>query len=140
MVIAPIHEAPLVLIVDDNEVTLQMLADFLEKENLRVVSARNGLEMLKLVPQTQPDIILMDIQMPGMDGLEATRQVRAHADARLASIPIIALTALAMAGDRERCMEAGASEYLSKPVNFQKLMAQIFELLPLQLASPVERS
>jgi PAS domain S-box-containing protein len=129
MVIAPVQTDPLILIVDDNEVTLQMFADVLETRNLRVATARSGMEMLKLAPEIHPDLILMDIQMPGMDGMEAIRRVRAHADPELATIPIIALTALAMTGDRERCLEAGANDYLSKPVQLQNLVAQIFELL-----------
>ena len=129
MVTAPSQNAPLVLIVDDNEVALQMIADILEIKKIRVVTARSGVEAIKLASESYPDLILMDIQMPGMDGLEAIRRMRAHADARLATIPIIALTALAMTGDRERCLEAGANDYLSKPVQLQKLIGRIFELL-----------
>jgi len=75
----------------------------------------------------QPDLILMDIQMPGVDGLEATRHLRANP--RFASTPIIALTALAMSGDRERCLLAGANEYMSKPVGLKELTKRIEDLL-----------
>jgi len=79
---------------------------------------------MRAIAQTQlPDLILMDIQMPGMDGLEAMRQMR-QIDA-LANVPIIALTALAMAGDRDRCLEAGANEYFSKPIQLKALNQMI---------------
>jgi CheY-like chemotaxis protein len=71
----------------------------------------------------------MDIQMPGMDGLEAIRRVRAHSDPRIASIPIIAITALAMPGDKERCFEAGANEFVSKPFNLINLIGVLQQLL-----------
>jgi CheY-like chemotaxis protein len=71
----------------------------------------------------------MDIQMPDMNGLEATKQIRANTDEQLAKIPIIALTALAMPGDKERCLTAGANAYLSKPVNIKRLVGEIETLL-----------
>ena len=96
-----------------------------------VVVARNGDEAVDLARSESPDLILMDVQMPGMDGLEATRRIRADADPEtglrtsLADVPIIALTALAMPGDRERCLEAGANEYLGKPVSLRRLVETI---------------
>ncbi len=115
----------LVMVVDDSEVNNQMVVDFLSMRGLRVASAASGFEFLEKVPQVRPDVILMDIQMPGMDGLEAIRRLRSHADAEVAALPVIAITALAMPGDRERCLQAGANAYLSKPVH----LAQLLELV-----------
>jgi PAS domain S-box-containing protein len=120
---------PLLMIVDDNEITLQMIADFFEARHFRTVAMHNGQELLNKVVGLYPDLILMDIQMPGMDGLEVIRRIRAHEDSRVASAPIIALTALAMVGDRERCLEAGANEYMSKPVQLKELHVIIQRLI-----------
>jgi CheY-like chemotaxis protein len=95
------------------------LVDFLKTLNFRVKVAQNGLEGLELAKAYHPDLILMDIQMPGMDGLEATRRIRAVTE--LKSVPIIALTALTMPGDRERCLAAGITDYISKPVKLKQL-------------------
>jgi CheY-like chemotaxis protein len=84
-------------------------------------------EAIQMAGSSNPDIILMDIHMPAMDGLEAMRRLRA--EPRFAFTPIIALTALAMPGDRERCIEAGANEYLSKPVSLKTLRQMIENLL-----------
>jgi CheY-like chemotaxis protein len=89
--------------------------------------AENGEKAIALAQSEKPDLILMDIQMPGMDGLEAIKQIRLNAN--LAQIPIIALTALAMPGDRDRCLEAGANEYISKPVRLKQLTSLIQEML-----------
>lgn len=114
-----------VLIVDDNEVVIETISDFLESQNFRVVSVRSGHELIRMVADLYPDIILMDIQMPGMDGLEATRHIRTHPDPVVSQVPIIAVTALAMDGDRERCIAAGANEYLSKPIRLKQLVETI---------------
>ncbi len=92
-----------------------------------MIYASNGQEALDKANETVPDLILMDIQMPVMDGLAATRRLRM--EPRFATVPIIALTALAMTGDRERCLEAGATEYVSKPTNLNKLREMIADLL-----------
>lgn len=113
-------ERHLVVLADDNEMTIAFLSDYLEQKGYGVSVARNGLEAIARASEEHPDIILMDIQMPKMDGLEAIRRVRANPE--LAHIPIIALTALVMPGDRERCLDAGATDYISKPVRLQGLM------------------
>nr|WP_292736057.1 response regulator [Nostoc sp. JL31] len=95
--------------------------------NFQVMLARNGLEAVQMAKQHQPHLILMDIQMPQMDGLEATRQIRA--DTKTHSIPIIALTALVMPGDLERCLEAGANHYLAKPIKLKQLLEMIAQQL-----------
>ena len=117
--------SPLVLIAEDNEDNITTVSDYLLARGCRIVVARNGLEAVERAREVSPDIILMDMQMPEMDGLEATRRLRAAASPGLAGVPIIALTALAMPGDRERCLEAGADEYLSKPVGLKRLVEVI---------------
>jgi len=114
-----------ILLAEDNEESLTTLSDYLRMRGCRVIVARNGLEALKRAREERPNLILMDIQMRKMDGLEATRRIRADPDPQVAGIPIIALTALAMPGDRERCLEAGANEYLSKPVSLKRLVTAI---------------
>lgn len=117
-------DAPLVLIVEDNETNIRTLVDYLTAKELRLEVARNGAEVLPLIRNQRPDLILMDIQMPDMDGITAIRLIRA--DGSLSTIPIIAVTALAMPGDRERTLAAGANDYLSKPVSL-KALAQMIE-------------
>ncbi|NJN65963.1 MAG: PAS domain S-box protein [Chloroflexaceae bacterium] len=114
-----------VLLAEDNESTLTLLTEYLSARGYQVVVARNGAEAVEQTLRERPDLILMDIQMPGMDGLEAIRSIRASEHDGLATLPIIALTALAMPGDRERCLEAGAHDYLSKPVNLKTLIRTI---------------
>ncbi|MEQ9481666.1 response regulator [Coleofasciculus sp. F4-SAH-05] len=121
----PVVEAqlPLILLAEDNEANIVTLTDYLHSKGFRVILARNGLEAVQQVKQHTPDLILMDIQMPEMDGLESTRQIRADSD--LPRMPIIAVTALAMPGDREKCLAAGATEYMAKPIRLKKLVALI---------------
>jgi CheY-like chemotaxis protein len=108
-----------VLVADENAATLTLISDYLDAHGYQVVVAHSGAEALARAHERVPALILTDIQMPGMDGLEATRRIRAIAG--LAGVPIIALTALAMPGDRERCLAAGASDYRSKPVSLHDL-------------------
>ena len=119
--------APLILLVEDNEANIQTFTSYLTAINYRIVIARNGIEAVAMAKSDAPDIILMDIQMPDMDGLEAIALIRA--DATTAAIPIIALTALAMEGDRERCLAAGANEYIAKPIKFRQLNTAIQRIL-----------
>ena len=91
-----------------------------------MILAVNGLEAVQLATEHRPDVILMDVQMPGMDGLEAIRRIRT--DPRMQATPIIALTALVMEGDRARCLAAGANHYLGKPVGMKELALTLEEL------------
>ena len=117
-----------ILIADDNEIILEILGDFLESHHFRVSLARNGNELLEKAPDLHPDVILLDIQMPGLDGLETARRLRDHPDRFVAATPIAALTALVMPNDRERCLEAGVDEYLSKPIHLPDLVDLIRRL------------
>jgi PAS domain S-box-containing protein len=112
-----------VLLVEDNEANIKTFSRYLSTKGYRVVIARDGREALVRAREERLDVILMDIQLPGIDGLEVTRRIRA--DAMLTAIPIITLTARAMRGDRERCLEAGANDYMSKPVSLQRLIGAI---------------
>lgn len=120
-------EAPLVLLAEDNAMNIDILCDYLHSQGYEVIVAHNGIEAITLTKARSPQIILMDIQMPQMDGLEATRQIRSDPDCQ--HIPIIALTALAMRGDADRCRQAGANDYLSKPVKLKQLIAVIEQYL-----------
>ncbi len=117
-----------ILLVDDNEVNNAMLSDFLTFQGYRVITAMDGKKGLELAVQEAPKIILMDIQMPEIDGLEVIRLIRKMPSER-SKIPIIALTAMAMDEDRQRCLDAGADDYISKPVNLMGLLSSIKRLL-----------
>ena len=123
----PISISPLILIVDDNDANLATTWSYLESRGYRLSAAKDGLEAVKAANIENPDLILMDIQMPKMDGLAAIKAIRSNPE--LVSIPIIALTALAMSGDREKCLEVGANEYLTKPVKLKNLFLTIQKLL-----------
>ncbi|UFS68603.1 response regulator [Geomonas sp. RF6] len=112
-----------VLLVEDNDFNQMVASELLTEAGISVTLAENGQEALELVRNNEFDAVLMDIQMPGMDGLEATRQIRAQEE--FASLPIIAMTAHAMVKDRERCLSAGMNDYLSKPI----APAELYEAL-----------
>lgn len=110
-----------ILVVEDNDINAQIVIDMLKREHLKCVRVRNGVEALKALRQVKFDIVLMDCQMPEMDGFEATRQIRAWASER-SRTPIVALTANAFAEDQAACLAAGMDAYLSKPVKRRELM------------------
>jgi CheY-like chemotaxis protein len=120
-------ERGIVLLAEDKMPNILTIGDYLENHGYEVLTARDGLEAIEKAQAVKPDIILMDIQMPVVDGLEA--MIRLRRKTEFASTPIIALTALAMPGDRERCLEAGATEYMSKPVSLKILRQTIRNLL-----------
>ena len=123
-----------ILVAEDNELNRELLCDYLSLSGYTVIRASTGLQAVEQAQAHQPALILMDIQMPELDGLEAIQRIRALP--RLATVPIIALTALAMEGDRERCLATGANAYLAKPVELKALSAVIATLLADTPASP----
>ena len=118
---------PKILLVEDNEMNRDMLSRRLLKKGFELVMAVDGEQALEMARAETPDLILMDISLPGLDGWEATRRLKARPETQ--AIPIIALTAHAMAGDREKCLEAGCNDYDTKPVEFPRLLGKIKELL-----------
>ena len=112
-----------VLIIEDNEQNRYLLTFLLEQNGFRVVSAVDGASALELVPALMPDIILLDIQLPGMDGYEVAAALRAMAQVR--DTPIVAVTSYAMVGDRERALSAGCSGYLEKPIDPDTFVAEV---------------
>jgi two-component system, cell cycle response regulator DivK len=116
-----------VLLVEDNEMNRDMLSRRLERKGFDVVYAQDGSVAVDLAGSEQPTVILMDLSLPVMDGWEATRRIKA--DPSTKNIPIIALTAHAMAGDRERAMDAGCEDYDTKPVDFPRLLGKIEKLI-----------
>jgi PAS domain S-box-containing protein len=117
----------LILLAEDNQANIDTLSTYLEVHDYQILVVRNGQEAIDLTQTYSPALVLMDIQMPGVDGLEAIQTIRQ--DPQLAEIPIVALTALAMDGDRDRCLAAGANDYLAKPVKLKQLIATIQQLL-----------
>jgi CheY-like chemotaxis protein len=118
---------PTILLVEDTKEVVMMLKDYLELTGYKVFTAQDGTDGIVQARHVRPDLILMDVQMPGMDGFETTRKLRS--DPNFRHTPIIALTALAMPHDRERCLEAGMDEYMSKPVNLKALVKIIQSFL-----------
>lgn len=116
-----------ILVVEDNEKNMYLICFILEKMGHMVIKAATGEEGVDAAVRELPDLILMDIQLPGIDGLEATKRIRqSKADGK---IPIIAITSYAMVGDRERLLAAGCSGYIEKPINPDTIMAEIDKYL-----------
>ena len=112
-----------ILLVEDNEMNRDMLTRRLERKGFEVVIAIDGKAGIDMASSASPDIILMDLSLPVIDGWEATRQIKG--DLATQSIPVIALTAHAMAGDEQRALEAGCDDYDTKPVDFKRLLGKI---------------
>jgi CheY-like chemotaxis protein len=114
-----------VLVVEDNDMNMQLVEYLLEEGGYRIVKASSGEEALTITRdgQSSPDLILMDIHLPGMDGLSVVRAMKS--DARTKKVPILALTAHAMRGDRDRFLEAGCDGYISKPIDVKTFLSSI---------------
>lgn len=118
-------QSSLILLVEDDQRTASFVESYLAARGYQVTVAHDGAQAIERATKMKPDLILMDIQMPQMNGLEATRRIRNDSDSKVATTPIIALTALAMSSDREQCLKAGANDYLSKPLKFKRLIEAI---------------
>lgn len=112
-----------ILLIEDNEQNRYLARFLLEQGGHEVLQAETGPIGLTMAAQTKPDLILLDIQLPGMDGHAVARSLKGNAD--LQSIPVVAVTSYAMAGDREKCLEAGAEGYIEKPINPETFLAEI---------------
>ncbi len=112
-----------ILLVEDNDLNRDMLARRLVRRGFDVILAKDGAEAMALAASEQPDLILMDMSLPVLDGWEVARRLKA--DAKTAKLPIIAITAHVMSGDRERALDAGCDDYDVKPVEFERLLQKI---------------
>ena len=112
-----------VMIVEDNELNMKLFRDLIEAHGYRTVQTRNGLTAMDLAREHRPDLILMDIQLPEISGLDVTRQLKG--DAELRTIPVIAVTAFAMKGDEERIRQGGCEAYISKPISVGRFIETI---------------
>lgn len=119
-----------ILVVEDNEKNLYLITFILEKMGHKVISAKTGEEGVVRALKEQPDLILMDIQLPGIDGLETTRRIRASTVN--SNIPIVAITSHALTGDRETTLKAGCSGYIEKPINPATIMGEIEKYLSIE--------
>lgn len=125
-----------VLLAEDNEVNVFLAQSIMEEWGFRLDVAYNGLEAVEMVRQSDYDIVLMDIQMPELSGIDATMQIRTMSDPRKASVPIIALTANALKGDAEKYLSVGMNDYLSKPFEAEVLFSKIASLVPAKMTEP----
>ena len=116
-----------VLIVEDNELNMKLFHDLLEAHGYATLQTKDGMEALKLAREHRPDLILMDIQLPEVSGLEVTKWIKE--DEELKSIPIIAVTAFAMKGDEEKIREGGCEDYLAKPISVTKFLQAVQRFL-----------
>ncbi len=112
-----------VLIVEDNELNMKLFRDLLEAHGYETLEARTGPEALEALKETRPDLILMDIQLPEVSGLEVTQQIKSNSE--LADIPVIAVTAFAMKGDEERIRNGGCEDYIAKPISVVSFIEKV---------------
>jgi CheY-like chemotaxis protein len=119
---------PKILLVEDNEMNRDMLCRRLNRRGFEVVAAEDGEKGVEMARSESPDVILMDMSLPVIDGWEATRRIKADDETR--EIPIIALTAHAMAGDKEKTLAAGCDDYDTKPIELSRLLEKISAILP----------
>jgi len=112
-----------VLVIDDNELNVKLVRGLLKIKMVRVIEALDAETGIQLARENHPQLILMDIQLPGMDGLQATELIKK--DPELQAIPVIALTSYAMRGDKEKALNAGCSDYISKPIDTQAFLSQV---------------
>ena len=119
--------AKTVLIVEDNELNMKLFRDLIESQGHRTLGTGEGLAALSLARAHRPDLILMDIQLPAMSGLEVTRWLKAEAE--LAPIPVVAVTAFAMKGDEERIRDGGCAAYVAKPISVSKFLETLKSFL-----------
>ena len=117
-----------ILVIEDNEQNMYLMHFLLESMGHTVIEAMEGEEGIRQAKESNPDIILLDIQLPGMDGYEIAQRIRGSSD--IAKIPIIAVTSYAMAGDREKILAAGATDYIEKPINPETFINQISPYFP----------
>ena len=117
-----------ILVIEDNEQNIYLMTYILENRGYEVIPARDGLEGIKLAKKTVPSLILLDIQLPEMDGYSVARELKA--DQAFDGVPIVAVTSYAMPGDRELCLESGCSGYIEKPINPDTFMDEIKQYLP----------
>ena len=112
-----------ILIVEDNELNMKLFHDLLDAHGYRVLEARTGPEALQIVSENRPDLILMDIQLPEVSGLEVTQKIKSNEE--LVDIPIIAVTAFAMKGDEERIRAGGCEDYIAKPISVSSFLEKV---------------
>ena len=116
-----------VLIVEDNELNMKLFNDLLEAQGYITIQTRDGMDALRLAHERRPDLVIMDIQLPEVSGLDVTRQLKQDND--LKSIPIIAVTAFAMKGDEEKIREGGCEDYIAKPISVTKFLETVQKYL-----------
>jgi CheY-like chemotaxis protein len=128
-VVTALGRKPLILLAEDNRTSIEIVLNYLKSLDCELLVALRGDDAVRMMIERRPDLMLMDIQLPHMDGMAAMRQIRSHPDPKIAATPILALTTLAMRGDRERCLAAGANDYLSKPFTMRALAEAIHRQL-----------